>query len=129
MGLVNFPDESFDDGMDILWVGDRLRPEVYGHDPSDGYGTGENEEIYWHYDHDGWHGFVPDGQGCWLETDGYGTYWSTEDALWKKNFHLRSTKSWMRLLRLMGQRHEPSRKVVNSNEPKGRAEASTPSKD
>ena len=86
MGLVNFPDESFDDGMDILWVGDRLRPEVYGHDPSDGYGTGENEEIYWHYDHDGWHGFVPDGQGCWLETDGYGTYWSTEDALWKKTF-------------------------------------------
>jgi hypothetical protein len=84
MGLVSFPDESFDDATDILWVGDRLRPEVYGHDPSHGYETGENEEIYWHYDHDGWHGFVPDGQGCWLETDGYGTYWSTEDALWKK---------------------------------------------
>ena len=38
----------------------------------------------WHYDHDGWHGFVPDGQGYWMETDGYGTYWSTEDALWEE---------------------------------------------
>ena len=85
-GLVSFPEENLDEATDILWVGDRLPPEVYGHDPSDGalQGSGDNEEIYWHYDHDGWHGYVPDGQGYWMETDGCGTYWSAEDALWEE---------------------------------------------
>ena len=85
-GLVSFPEENLDEATDILWVGDRLPPEVYGHDPPDGalQGSGDNEEIYWHYDHDGWHGYVPDGQGYWMETDGYGTYWSAEDALWEE---------------------------------------------
>eukprot|EP00435_Cladocopium_sp_Y103_P065930 s567_g28.t1 len=81
-GLLTMPEDNHT--TDILWVGDRLPPEVYGHDPSDGAlpGTSENEDIYWNYDYDGWHGYVQDGQGYWLETDGMGTYWSAEDDGW-----------------------------------------------
>jgi hypothetical protein len=43
-------------------------------------------------------------------------------TLFGKNFHLRSTKNWMRHLQPTRQRQEPSCRVVNSNEQRVRAE-------
>ena len=76
-GLLAAAPDDMDEQVEIHWVGSQLPAEVY--DPG---GTAENyedEEIFWTWETDGYHGYVPDGFGYWLETDGYGTYWSADE--------------------------------------------------
>ena len=76
-GLLAAVPDDMDEQAEIHWVGSQLPAEVY--DPD---GTAENyedEEIFWTWETDGYHGYVPDGFGHWLETDGYGTYWSADE--------------------------------------------------
>ena len=78
-GLLTSAEDTLDDGAEIHWVGNQLPADVYA--PSS-YSTEEHyedDEVYWHFDYDGWHGYVRDGEGYWLETDGYGIYWSLDD--------------------------------------------------
>ena len=78
-GLLTSAEDTLDDGAEIHWVGNQLPADVYA--PSS-YTTEEHyedDEVYWHFDYDGWHGYVRDGEGYWLETDGYGIYWSLDD--------------------------------------------------
>ena len=79
--LVNNMDDM-EENSEIHWVGSQLPSDVY--DPGPSYNTAEtydDDEIYWTWEADGWHGYVPDGMGFWLETDGYGTFWTSEDPL------------------------------------------------
>ena len=79
--LVNNMDDM-EENSEIHWVGSQLPSDVY--DPGPSYTTAEtydDDEIYWTWEADGWHGYVPDGMGFWLETDGYGTFWTSEDPL------------------------------------------------
>lgn len=62
---------------DIHWVGSQLPSEVYA--PGD---EGDDEEIFWSMENDGWHGYVMDNSGYWLETDGYGAFWAAEEETW-----------------------------------------------
>ena len=78
-GLLTSAEDTLDDGAEIHWVGNQLPADVYA--PSS-YSTEEHyedDEVYWHFDYDGWHGYVRDGEGYWLETDGYGIYWSLDE--------------------------------------------------
>ena len=51
------------------------------YDPGINHIPEEDDEVYWSWEGDGWHGYVPDGYGFWMETDGMGTYWTAEDSL------------------------------------------------
>ena len=76
-GLLMTDGEDLQDELapEIHWVGNQL--------PSDVYSPGEEEdEVYWSMESDGWHGYVMDNTGYWLETDGFGTYWSAEEESW-----------------------------------------------
>eukprot|EP00435_Cladocopium_sp_Y103_P024092 s1073_g5.t2 len=75
--IVTQPDE-FDEN-EVHWVGHQLPNDVY--DPGINHNPEEDDEVYWSWEVDGWHGYVPDGYGFWLETDGMGTYWTAEDSL------------------------------------------------
>ena len=60
---------------EIHWVGHQLPSDVYAPDE-------EEDEVYWNLEGDGWHGYVMDNAGYWLETDGYGAYWAAEEESW-----------------------------------------------
>ena len=38
----------------------------------------DDDSIYWTWEMDGYHGYVQDSYGQWMETDGYGNYWASE---------------------------------------------------
>ena len=86
-GLLAVPDEGQDDVLqEVHWVGSQLPPEVYDPGVAD-YHDSDNQEIYWNYEVDGWHGYLQDSMGYWVETDGMGTFWSAEEDDWS---HLNS---------------------------------------
>ena len=80
-GLVNLPAEDLEECADVHWVGRQLPPEVYQDDPTSGAMAEDydDEEIFWTWEPDGWHGYVYDGVSSWLETDGCGTYWASQE--------------------------------------------------
>ena len=81
-GLLAVPDDGQDDVLqEVHWVGTQLPPEVYDPGVVD-YNETENPEIYWNYEVDGWHGYLQDSMGYWVETDGLGTFWSAEEDDW-----------------------------------------------
>eukprot|EP00435_Cladocopium_sp_Y103_P048310 s2949_g14.t1 len=77
-GLLTMPDDQQEDvTQEVHWVGHKLPPEVYH--PGDKTAIEEDdEEIYWSWEADGYHGYVQDPYGQWLETDGYGNYWTSD---------------------------------------------------
>eukprot|EP00913_Durusdinium_trenchii_P000777 g725.t1 len=81
-GLLASPvEDGYEDTNEIHWVGAKLPPDVYDPGPSPSSGGDslhDDDEVYWSWESDGWHGYVWD-QGLWMETDGFGTYWASED--------------------------------------------------
>ena len=77
-GLLALPDDQQEEAVqDVHWVGDTLPPEVYH--PNDKTLIEEDDEsIYWTWEMDGYHGYVQDSYGQWMETDGYDNYWASE---------------------------------------------------
>ena len=77
-GLLALQDEQQDEAVqEVHWVGKSLPPEVYH--PTDKTHIDEgDEEIYWSWEMDGYHGYVQDNYGQWFETDGFGNYWTSE---------------------------------------------------
>ena len=77
-GLLALPDDQQEEAVqDVHWVGDTLPPEVYH--PNDTTLIEEDDDsIYWTWEMDGYHGYVQDSYGQWMETDGYGNYWASE---------------------------------------------------
>jgi len=76
-GLLAAVPDDMDEQAEIHWVGSQLPAEVY--DPGTNAENYEDEEVFWTWETDGYHGYVPDGYGYWPETDGYGTYWSADE--------------------------------------------------
>ena len=77
-GLLATSADDIDENAEIHWVGTKLPEDVY--DPGQPQDDANQEdEIYWHWEPDGYHGYVADGYGAWMETDGYGTYWAADD--------------------------------------------------
>ena len=63
-------------------VGNQLPSDVYDRGPN--YNTAEtyeDDETYRTGEADGWHGYVPDGCGYWVETDVLRAFWTCEDPL------------------------------------------------
>ena len=77
-GLLALPDDQQEEAVqDVHWVGDTLPSEVYH--PNDKTLIEEDDDsIYWTWEMDGYHGYVQDSYGQWMETDGYGNYWASE---------------------------------------------------
>ena len=73
--------EDTEDANEVHWVGHQLPPEVY--DPGLGAGTEswEDDEVYWNFEADGWHGYSQDDSGYWWETDGNGSYWASDGGV------------------------------------------------
>ena len=79
-GLLASNGDDVDEQAEIHWVGSQLAPEVYDPGPGALQDPYDDDEIFWNCELDGWHGYVQDGQGFWLETDGFGTYWNSDDG-------------------------------------------------
>lgn len=83
-GLLLQGEEAIEDmAGDIHWVGNQLPPEVY-HQAGVDYNLDYDDEIMWCMENDGWHGYTQDNFGCWLETDGQGTFWSVDEEGWDR---------------------------------------------
>ena len=78
--VVSGIEEMAEDAAEVHWVGSQLPSDVY--EPSaaaSNQETYDDDEIYWNLESDGWHGYMLDNFGYWMKTDGYGTFWSSED--------------------------------------------------
>ena len=75
-GLLAVADDLQEEiGAEVHWIGGTLPAEVYK--PEKNLEM-EDDEVYWVWENDGYHGYVQDPYGQWLETDGCGTYWTSE---------------------------------------------------
>lgn len=78
-GLIVTPQDDSDDfAADIHWIGKQLPAEVYPYGAHGGDDYREDDESYWNYEADGWHGYSQDEGGYWWETDGQGSFWAAD---------------------------------------------------
>ena len=82
--LLQGEDYMEEQSGDIHWVGTQLPQEVY-HQAGLDNNLDYDEEIMWSWEPDGWHGYTQDNSGYWLETDGYGTFWSVDEEGWDRD--------------------------------------------
>ena len=81
MGFAMIPDDAMEElSGDVRWVGDRPSAEVYPQSAEEHL----NDEVYWSWGDSGWRGYLRDESGYWVETDGYGTFWASEETSLKR---------------------------------------------
>ena len=62
-GMVVNPVEDTEEANEVHWVGHQLPPEVYDPGLVAGTESWEDDEVYWNFEADGWHGYSQDDSG------------------------------------------------------------------
>eukprot|EP00435_Cladocopium_sp_Y103_P055025 s3561_g18.t1 len=124
-GMIVNPAEEFEENAEqqVHWVGNQLPMNVYDPAASSNNVTEEDDEIYWIWEADGWHGYVPDGYGYWMETDGYGVFWTCEDPV--ADLTPEETKELDEAYMAYGNKARTSSNADSCNVPKAPAEDSS----